>query len=251
MADNLKFLPVSASNLSAKSRLCTGIPQIDLQLEGGLPTNGIIEICGESASGKSQLCLQLSLMSQLGGKQNAVIYICTEDTFPSKRLQQLIQALSTKTSAVDFGSNIFVEHAADFASLKDCLTQKVPKLFKYRSVTLLIIDSVAALFRGTYGTGQGGHRTQDLRTLGGILLKINVESNVAVVCVNQVAACLATDRVVPALGLAWANMIATRIQLRRHPGAVRSLQVLFSPSLSPCQLYFKITPNGLEDYQVT
>lgn len=52
------------------------------------------------------------------------IYICTEDTFPSKRLRQLIAQqprLRTDVPAevirnIRFGDQIFVEHAADVVS---------------------------------------------------------------------------------------------------------------------------------------
>lgn len=52
------------------------------------------------------------------------VYICTEDAFPSKRLQQLI-AQQHKLRAdvppeviqkIRFGNSIFVEHAADLVS---------------------------------------------------------------------------------------------------------------------------------------
>jgi len=52
------------------------------------------------------------------------VYICTEDVFPSKRLQQLIgqqHKLRADVPAeiiqkIKFGNSIFVEHAADLVS---------------------------------------------------------------------------------------------------------------------------------------
>lgn len=55
---------------------------------------------------------------------SGAVYICTEDAFPSKRLQQLI-AQQHKLRAdvppeiiqkIRFGNSIFVEHAADLVS---------------------------------------------------------------------------------------------------------------------------------------
>jgi hypothetical protein len=53
------------------------------------------------------------------------VYICTEDIFPSKRLQQLIsqqQQLRTDVPGevvekIKFSNQIFIEHAADVVSM--------------------------------------------------------------------------------------------------------------------------------------
>lgn len=50
---------------STGSYLSTGCPILDKALRGGIACQGITEITGESASGKTQLCLQLCLSVQL------------------------------------------------------------------------------------------------------------------------------------------------------------------------------------------
>jgi len=47
------------------THITTGCNILDKALRGGIPCNGITEITGESASGKTQLCLQLCLSVQL------------------------------------------------------------------------------------------------------------------------------------------------------------------------------------------
>lgn len=54
-----------AVHLAPWKRISTGCSQIDEIIRGGIPVNGITEIVGPSGVGKTQLCLQLSLMSQL------------------------------------------------------------------------------------------------------------------------------------------------------------------------------------------
>ena len=49
---------------------------------------------------------------------SGVVYICTEDVFPSKRLQQMIAAFNEKLGPVlanqlSVGDHIFVEHVAE------------------------------------------------------------------------------------------------------------------------------------------
>lgn len=61
----------------------------------------------------------------LAPRSPGAIYICTEDVFPSKRLQQLIaqqQRLRTDVPGevvqkIRFGDHIFIEHAADVVSV--------------------------------------------------------------------------------------------------------------------------------------
>ncbi|XP_076984554.1 DNA repair protein XRCC3 isoform X3 [Tamandua tetradactyla] len=106
-------------------RLSLGCPVLDSLLRGGLPLDGVTELAGCSSAGKTQLALQLCLAVQLprchGGLDGGAIYICTEDAFPSRRLQQLItqqQQLRADVprdviAKIKFGSHIFVEHTAD------------------------------------------------------------------------------------------------------------------------------------------
>ncbi|XP_041069845.1 DNA repair protein XRCC3 isoform X3 [Carcharodon carcharias] len=106
-------------------KLSMGCPVLDLLLGGGIPLMGITEIVGESSAGKTQICMQLCLSVQFpssyGGQDAGAVYVCTEDTFPNKRLQQLIAFQSMLRADVPadivnnikFGNNIFIEHVAD------------------------------------------------------------------------------------------------------------------------------------------
>lgn len=110
-------------------RLSLGCPVLDVLLRGGLPLDGITELAGRSSAGKTQLALQLCLAVQLprchGGLGAGAVYVCTEDAFPSRRLQQLIaqqQRLRADVPAdviskIKFGHQIFIEHAADVVSV--------------------------------------------------------------------------------------------------------------------------------------
>ncbi|XP_074250467.1 DNA repair protein XRCC3 isoform X2 [Saimiri boliviensis] len=106
-------------------RLSLGCPVLDALLRGGLPLDGITELAGHSSAGKTQLALQLCLAVQFprqhGGLEAGAVYICTEDAFPHKRLQQLMAHQPRLRTDVPgellqklrFGSQIFIEHAAD------------------------------------------------------------------------------------------------------------------------------------------
>lgn len=104
-------------------RLSVGCPVLDRFLRGGLLVPMVTEFAGNSAAGKTQLCLQLCLTAQLprqqGGLVGGAVYVCTEDAFPTKRLQQLVQTFSCHESSLSYQQltdSIFVEHCATTVS---------------------------------------------------------------------------------------------------------------------------------------
>ncbi|XP_068846938.1 DNA repair protein XRCC3 isoform X2 [Capricornis sumatraensis] len=125
MCTALRLLRQEGPFPEQRQRLSLGCPVLDVLLRGGLPLDGITELAGRSSAGKTQLALQLCLAVQLprchGGLGAGAVYVCTEDAFPSRRLQQLIaqqQRLRADVPAdviskIKFGHQIFIEHAAD------------------------------------------------------------------------------------------------------------------------------------------
>ena len=184
-----RMLDNSSSPSSARSerRLSFGDALLDSVFNGGVYTGGVAEICGESASGKTQLCLQLclsslslpstSMTSSLSSSSESsiepcVIFIATEDPFPSKRLQQLVQfspivksSSSSISSSSFWTNNVLVDHVGEFEQLMHALRHKIPALMASRDVRLVVVDSVAAIFR-CYENDRIKERWQHLRVLG-------------------------------------------------------------------------------------
>ncbi|XP_043092604.1 DNA repair protein XRCC3 isoform X2 [Puntigrus tetrazona] len=179
--------------LEAGHRLSFACPVLDGLTRGGLPLRGITELAGESAAGKTQICLQLCLSVQYpqenGGLGSGAVYICTEDSFPIKRLRQLITQQPQLRAdlppalirSLRFSDNIYIEHASD-----------------------LVTDVVDGPNPGRCDYGLVG------------------------------------SKVLPALGIAWANQVMVRLMLRRLTGRVQSdsrssaprkLEVVFAPHL--------------------
>ncbi|KAM3602435.1 uncharacterized protein V6R79_004104 [Siganus canaliculatus] len=244
-------------------RLSLGCPVLDQLLRGGLPAGGVTELAGESGAGKTQLALQLCLSVQYppehGGLQSGAVYICTEDCFPIRRLQQLVSAQSSLRPEVppdligrlQFSDRLYVEHVADLDSLHVCLNRRVPLLLARGLVRLLVIDSVAALFRCEFQADDWLERSRQLLTFASTLHHLSQEFSAPVLCINQVsdvvdaaaASALGPQSctVAPALGLAWANQVTVRLMMRRLPrmvtrgdqcSALRRLDVVFAPHLA-------------------
>ncbi|XP_075226432.1 DNA repair protein XRCC3-like isoform X3 [Lycorma delicatula] len=174
------------------NRLSTGCEYINKLLRGGIPRRGITELSGESGSGKTQFCLQLTITVQLpfynGGFNAGAVYICTEDKFPSPRLQQLFTTfpLSTHEDKKKLGDNVFIEHIADVDGLKQCVMTQLPHLLTRQSIGLVVIDSITAVFRADYDQHDMATRAKDLRTVGLQLHSLANQFHISVLCVNQV-----------------------------------------------------------------
>lgn len=238
-------------------KFTVGCHKLDSLLGGGIATRGITELAGESGCGKTQLCLQLSLTVQLprfkGGLAAGAVYICTEDKFPSSRLQQLMQMSSTvrENEDIKFGDSIFIEHIADIEGLKQCIGGRLQQLLKQSTIGLIVIDSIAAVFRAEYDHSEALTRAKELRSVAMQLHALANQYKLAVVCVNQVADVMNTTgssevQKVPALGLAWANLVTYRLQMLRSTGCERSLHVVFSPDVPSSSHPYIITSEGIK-----
>lgn len=137
--------------------LSTGCAHLDRALGGGVRA-GITEISGESASGKTQLVMQLLLQAQLptelGGLDGAALYLTTEGALPETRLVQMMRAYQARhewTRDYDFRDSIFFEQLDTLDAQRAALFVKLPHLLRTEAgahVRLVVLDSITALFRG-------------------------------------------------------------------------------------------------------
>ncbi|OUZ99084.1 DNA recombination and repair protein Rad51 [Macleaya cordata] len=279
--------------LQLSTQKCTlGCPILDRVLAGGIPCNSITELVSESGCGKTQLCLQLLLSAQLpishGGLNSSSLYIHSEFSFPFRRLQQL--SLSFRSShpllfrSHDPCDRIFVrgvQSAEELLGLLDRLDSLITNPPSQLPVKLIVIDSIAALFRSEFE-----NTSVDLKRRSSLFFKISgklklqaKKFSLAVVVTNQVVDLIGNEgingmrvgnlgflstsgrRVCPALGLAWSNCINSRLFLSRNEEVVssetgledsngglrtrRRLQVIFAPHLPESSCEFVIVREGV------
>ncbi|XP_050309896.1 DNA repair protein XRCC3-like isoform X2 [Anthonomus grandis grandis] len=234
------------------SRIKTRCIHLDEILHGGVPVNGIVEIFGCSGAGKTQfclhLCLQIQLPVELGGFGKEVVYICTEDVFPSKRLHQLAQAFRKKYKTnINFEDHIYIQHIATSVQLRNVIKHHLPHFIKFKNVGLIVIDSIAGCFRSETETLDYIFRSNMLNSIANNLNSLQDQFDCAVLTVNQVSD-TATGATEPCLGLAWANNITSRYSLsRKNEFGTRVFEVVFAPDLPPKSCDILITPEGLMD----
>ena len=223
--------PVTAFKLWKKENseavLKSGCDVLDAALGGGL-RKGIIEISGESGTGKTQLAilfiLQATLPIEKGGLGGKSVYIATE-AFNSIRLQTL-QHHFEKKYEISCGDNILLHKLYTRDQQENVIFNELPNYVKNENVKLLVIDSIASFFR--FET-EYISRARSMNNICQFLKKLIWNFNFYVIFINQVSDLFDTDmlyriskfgtvfsenrRVKPSLGLAWSNIIDTRIML--------------------------------------
>jgi len=264
-------------------RLPTYLSLIDKHLHGGLIYPGVTEICGESGSGKTQFSIHMCLSAQVEAGDNSVgaLYICTEDAFPTKRLYQMADEFNKKyfqgpkKHFSHLTDRLYIEHCVDLEDLWSLLDVRIHGLVSKVNLKIIVIDSIAALFRAEYDLNETQERAKVLAKFGRLLLDLSSKYKLCVLCINQVTDLMGQTEtskdgsraVVPALGLAWSHHISTRIMLSRthwntsmfttddahQPPlcdvVVRSLQVVYSPYLPCTKTYFLVDASGIKDFQ--
>ncbi|KAK7374809.1 hypothetical protein VNO80_08250 [Phaseolus coccineus] len=275
--------PESLLLLRHHSEKCTvGCPVLNRCLDGGVPCHSITEFVGESGSGKTQLCLQLALSAQLpssrGGLSASSIFIHTEFPFPFRRLRQLSRAFRMlHPDLPDPCDRVFVRavHSADelLHLIPTIETFLLYSRSRWRPVRIVVIDSIAALFRSDFeNTGSDLRRRSSLFFgISGGLRRLAKKFGLAVVVTNQVVDFIGDGdvrvgnlsnglyssgrRVCPALGLAWANCVNSRVFVSRDedgPVRRRKMSVVFAPHLPHSSCHFLINGEGVlgvEDMQ--
>eukprot|EP01120_Amphizonella_sp_Union-15-10_P004938 TRINITY_DN15699_c0_g1_i1.p1 TRINITY_DN15699_c0_g1~~TRINITY_DN15699_c0_g1_i1.p1 ORF type:complete len:170 (-),score=31.28 TRINITY_DN15699_c0_g1_i1:24-533(-) len=167
--------------------------------------------------------------------------------------------------------------------LWDLLNTKIEPLLTTRNLKLIVIDSIAALFRYEYTRDEAVERASELLKHAQQLKLLSDKLNVPILVVNQVSDSfydkISTQAfehrfVIPALGLSWGNCVHTRIVLkkthrmysdtsisrtddlssqskRRKISSVplRQMGIVLAPHLPNDSCYFVINSDGIRGVQ--
>lgn len=170
-----------------------------------------------SASGKSHFGLQLALTAQLpscSAEPGGAILLTSERKISFTRLEQIAQSRlpgESSTMAINtkrYLDNVHTMHVTEVDGLEHALAYMVPNVIDSSAalsasiatsrsiqtparlpISLIVIDSIGALFRASYDSNQGGlsQRSRMLCVLADRLKHLAHKYNIAVVVVNQVS----------------------------------------------------------------
>jgi len=154
------------------------------------------------------------------------------------------------------------------------LSKEIPVLLESHNVRLVVIDSIAAVYRQTFAFDKLGDRSLALFQIASYLKRISDENGCPVVVTNQVSddfkslenmsgsryarayGRLSKGRtVVPALGFSWSSCVNTRIMLTRslsfNPDIPRYMHLIFSPAQKSGKVSFSISKIGIRNMLMT
>jgi len=236
-------------------QVSTGSKELDKLLGGGIETGSITEIFGEFRTGKTQLCHQLCVMSQLpidmGGAEGKVIYIDTENTFRPERIMSIADRYNLEKQEVL--DNIAVARAYN-TDHQMSLLQNAAAMMSECRYSLMIVDSAMALFRTDFsGRGELSVRQQTLAIYLRNLMKLADEFGIGIVITNQVVASvdgmasMFSDPKKPIGGNIMAHASTTRLYLRKGKGETRICKIYDSPCLPEAEAKFAIMAHGIDD----
>ncbi|MDP8023668.1 MAG: DNA repair and recombination protein RadA [Nitrososphaeria archaeon] len=231
-------------------RCSTGSKRLDNLLRGGIETSAITEFYGEYSSGKSQICMTLSVMCQRkkeeGGLEGGVIYIDTEGTFRPDRVSEIASFRGLDPRTVLDG--IFYTRIADVESLEGAIESSL-KLVEDQKIKLVVIDSLIAPFRAEFlGRESLQERQQRLNRVLYKLKTISEAYDLAVVVTNQVSSNpnpFVGERLRATGGNVMAHATTHRIFLYRQ-GQKRFAKIVDSPSMPQSETEFSVGPSGVE-----
>jgi DNA repair protein RadB len=167
-------------------RLSICVP-LNRLLDGGLESGAITAIYGPSATGKTNIALLAAANVAALGKK--AIYIDTEGGFSSERLDQLCNGQSRKLT-----DNIIVLEPTDWEQQTDAI-RKAERIIAKDNVGIIVMDSIAALWRITIDDKNHVSVNRDLAKQLATLSKLAREHDIPVLVTNQVYAEPETGRI--------------------------------------------------------
>ncbi|KAF9009368.1 Rad51-domain-containing protein [Cyathus striatus] len=249
-----KICQLSVSNIKDEV-FTTGDSLLDEALKGGIRTSMLWDVSGESAAGKTQLGLQLSLCVQLplecGGLSGSTCYLTTSSTLPTNRLLEISQShplLGRSSCTLD---NVHTISVPTIPVMLHILSTILPNFIigkaSSRPVKLVVVDSLAELFHlsGKTTTSTLVERSHNIAHIASLLHTLASSYGIAIVALNEVIDSMersnanttieptdiiyseqsrwfnstpgepGENRKESSLGLTWANQINNRIILTR------------------------------------
>jgi DNA repair protein RadA len=233
-------------------RISTGSSVLDQLLGGGVETQAITEFFGEFGSGKTQICHQLAVNTQLPEEQlglgQGTLYLDTENTFRPERIVHMSEAVGLNPTEVLDKIIVARAYTSDHQIL---MAEKAEEILGEKDIGLIVVDSLTSQFRSDYsGRGMLADRQQKLNRHMHSLQRLADIYNLAVVVTNQVMArpdFFFGDPTAPIGGHIVGHSSTFRIYLRKSKGGKRVARLIDSPSLPEGEAIFSIGMEGIRD----
>lgn len=193
--NKIKDLP-----LEGEEKFTTGDAELDGILGGGIRTGMLWEVVGESAAGKTQLALQLSLLvqlpSRLGGVLGSAFYLTVASQLQTTRMEQILNTHPLLSPSLCSFANIQHASVPTIDKLIFVLSKSLPQYIcandqnsSSRPLKLIVIDAIAELFHTSKRTTTQFlvERSRRLSEIGTLLHSLASKHQLAVLVLNEVS----------------------------------------------------------------
>ena len=183
-----------------------------------LPQDGIIEFVGPAGCGKSNVVYHIAISQICSDSSRNVVLISTEGRVSTERMQRICECRGYDPEEVF--SYLLIREVNDVTELCSVINNDLPELFRRSEnpPSLVIIDSIAALFRSEFDVSAAIQRAQVLFEISTTLKWLSHSYKSTIITTNQVTANISpftTQEWVPSLGLAWSNCVSVRIKINK------------------------------------
>ncbi len=237
-----------------QNKISAGSFELNKFLYGGYEKDIITTLYGPGGSGKTNLSLIVTVSQAKKG--NKVIYVDTEGGFSTERVSQLLW--KEKEHLEKILNNIFVLKPTSFEEQEYSFSDLL-KYVKNDNISLIVIDSIAMLYRLELGdaikSGEDEKIREVNRKLAKQLRKLNEiarKQNIPVIITNQVYSSFAKnqdeekEKTVSMVGgdllKYWSKCL---IEVKNNYGR-RKLVLRKHRSLPEKEMAFEITNNGIK-----
>lgn len=207
---------------------------LDDLLGGGIESNAIMEVYGESGSGKSNLCLQASRECVAYGKKAAYI---DSGGVSVERLRQICRGYDYQkilTNILFFIPRSFEEQE-----------EMVNKIVKFNDVGLIVIDTINRFYRIKLKDDEAGANRSLIRQITKLQLFAR-EKDICVILTEDVYTTNKND-VKPFIGRDIKHIAKTRLKLEKiAEGKRKAIIMKHRFQAKGKNTFFTITENGLE-----
>lgn len=159
----------------SETKLLTNTP-LDKILDGGIERNTITNIYGPAGSGKTNIAMITALQCLSEGK---VIYFDTEGSFSPERFSQIGGTQRDMKNIIFIDVHTWEEQNKKLLSINSIIE-------KEKSVRLIVIDSLVALYRLELDKDNFQLINKQLALQYAVLSKIAREKNIAILVTSQV-----------------------------------------------------------------
>ncbi|KAJ3386667.1 peroxin [Entophlyctis sp. JEL0112] len=215
----ISFVDALQHEVSVRQCVSCGCPGVDQLLQfGGFASGTITEFAGLSSTGKTQLAFFSILTSLCLSEKATALYVDATNSFSASRLKELFDGsdrfLSFREAGHTFDhvfERIRVSTCFDAYEFLDCMFGLQAAMCKQDNefacnMTLIVIDSVGALFSPVVGTGSTGIEFKTINHA--VLARDDAPSGQSLSGMDMAKTRLVSHK--PALGIQWATRIPTQ-----------------------------------------